>query len=76
MSGMTRSIERPVKERVKDWKEINKPVPPNLALKEAVRCNYCLEAPCTAGCPSGVDVSAFIRRIFVGDLRSAARIIR
>lgn len=76
MSGMTRSTERPVKERIRDWKEITKPVPGNLAQKEAVRCNFCLEAPCSSGCPSGVDVSAFIRRIFVGDLRSAVRIIR
>ncbi|MEI6633204.1 MAG: NAD(P)-dependent oxidoreductase [Chlamydiota bacterium] len=76
MSGMTRSTERPVKERIKDWKEIHKPIPHNLAQKEAVRCNYCLDAPCSTGCPSGVDVSAFIRRIFVGDLRSAIRIIK
>lgn len=76
MSEMTRSTERPVKERIRDWKEIRKPVPGNLAQKEAVRCNYCLEAPCSTGCPSGVDVSAFIRRIFVGDLRSAIRIIK
>jgi len=76
MSGMTRSTERPVKERIKDWKEIHKPISHNLAQKEAVRCNYCLDAPCSTGCPSGVDVSAFIRRIFVGDLRSAIRIIK
>jgi glutamate synthase (NADPH/NADH) small chain len=76
MSGLTHSIERPVKERVKDWKEIRKPIPPNLAYKEAERCNFCLEAPCSKGCPSGVDVSAFVRRINVGDLRSAIRIIK
>lgn len=74
--SVTRSTERPVKERTRDFQEILKPVPHNLARKEAVRCNYCLEAPCSSGCPSGVDVSAFIRRIHVGDLKSAIRIIR
>ena len=76
MSGLTSSIERPVKERLKDWKEIHKPVSHNIAYKEAIRCNFCFEAPCTAGCPAGVDVSAFIRRINVGDTRSALRIIK
>lgn len=76
MSGLTSAIERPVKERIKDWKEIRTTVPHNLAYREAIRCNYCIEAPCSTACPSGVDVSAFIRRICVGDLRSAIRIIK
>jgi glutamate synthase (NADPH/NADH) small chain len=76
MSGLTGSIERPVEERTKDWKEIKRPVPDDLAHKEALRCNFCFESPCTEGCPAGVDVGAFIRRIRVGDLRSAIRIIK
>jgi len=76
MSGLTSSIERPVKERLKDWKEIHTPVSHTIAYREAIRCNFCFEAPCTAGCPAGVDVSAFIRRINVGDTRSALRIIK
>ncbi|MEJ2745323.1 MAG: NAD(P)-binding protein, partial [bacterium] len=76
MSGLTSSIERPIKERLKDWNEINNPASHNTARKEAIRCNFCFEAPCSAGCPAGVDVGAFIRRINVGDTRSALRIIR
>ncbi|MDD5557785.1 MAG: NAD(P)-dependent oxidoreductase [bacterium] len=76
MSGLTHSIERPVNERIRDWKEIRTAVPHNLASREAERCNFCLEAPCSKGCPSGVDVSAFIRRIRTGDLKSAIRIIK
>ncbi len=76
MSGLTSSIERPVKERLKDWKEIHNQVSHNVARQEAIRCNFCFEAPCSIGCPAGVDVSAFIRRINVGDTRSALRIIR
>ena len=76
MPGLTHYIERPPDERKKDWKEIYKPVPDDMARKEATRCNFCLEAPCISGCPAGVDVAAFIRRIRVGDNRSAVRIIR
>lgn len=76
MSGLTYAIERTVKERIRDWKEICRDVPVNLACAEAMRCNFCLEAPCSEGCPAGVDVSAFIRRIAVGDFRSAIRIIK
>ncbi len=76
MSGLTSSTERPVDKRLKDWKEIHTPVSHTVASGEAIRCNFCFEAPCTAGCPAGVDVGAFIRRINVGDTRSALRIIR
>jgi len=76
MSGLTHSVKRPVKERIRDWKEVQKNIPVNLASAEATRCNFCLEAPCSKGCPAGVDVSAFIRRLAVGDFISAIRIIK
>ncbi|MCX6355196.1 MAG: NAD(P)-dependent oxidoreductase [Candidatus Aureabacteria bacterium] len=76
MSGLTHSVKRPAKERVKDWKEIQKDIPINLAYAEATRCNFCYEAPCIKGCPAGVDVSSFIRRIAVGDFSSAISIIK
>ncbi len=45
------------------------------ALLEAERCLYCFDAPCTAACPTGIDVPSFIRRIADGNLRGAARTI-
>lgn len=45
------------------------------ALLEAERCLYCHAAPCTAACPTGIDVPTFIRRIAEGNLRGAARAI-
>ncbi len=46
------------------------------ALREANRCLMCDDAPCTKGCPAGVDVSAFIRKIRFEDFRGAAACIR
>ena len=51
------------------------PLTPAQALIEADRCYYCFDAPCTAACPTGIDVPSFIRRIGEGSLRGAARAI-
>jgi glutamate synthase (NADPH/NADH) small chain len=45
------------------------------AMAEAARCLYCHDAPCAKGCPAGVDVAEFIRRITTGNLRGAARVL-
>ena len=48
---------------------------PAQAVLEAERCLYCYDAPCTAACPTEIDVPSFIRRIADGNLRGAARTI-
>ena len=46
------------------------------AVIEANRCLNCFDAPCTAACPTHIDVPGFIKRIASGNLRgSAARIL-
>lgn len=45
------------------------------AMIEAERCYYCFDAPCTAACPTGIDIPSFIRRIGEDNLRGAARAI-
>ncbi len=42
---------------------------------ESERCYYCFDAPCTAACPTGIDIPSFIRRISEDNLRGAARAI-
>jgi glutamate synthase (NADPH/NADH) small chain len=49
---------------------------PQQAAAEAGRCLYCYDAPCVKGCPAGVDVPAFIRKVGSGNWRGAARVIR
>ncbi|MCW7538767.1 NAD(P)-dependent oxidoreductase [Aquabacterium sp. A7-Y] len=45
------------------------------AVIEAERCYYCYDAPCTAACPTGIDVPTFIQRIVQDNLRGAAQTI-
>ncbi len=51
------------------------PLSSSEAILEGSRCLYCHDAPCTAACPTSIDVAAFIRKITTGNLRGAARTI-
>jgi glutamate synthase (NADPH/NADH) small chain len=42
------------------------------AVAEASRCLYCFDAPCTAACPTHIDVPRFIKKIATGNLRGSA----
>jgi glutamate synthase (NADPH/NADH) small chain len=45
------------------------------AAVEANRCLYCFDAPCTAACPTHIDVPRFIKKISTGNLRGSAQTI-
>jgi dihydropyrimidine dehydrogenase (NAD+) subunit PreT len=46
------------------------------AVVESNRCLNCFDAPCTAACPTHIDVPGFIKKIASGNLRgSATRIL-
>ncbi|WP_251106554.1 FAD-dependent oxidoreductase [Alloacidobacterium dinghuense] len=45
------------------------------AVTEANRCLYCFDAPCTAACPTHIDVPRFIRKIASGNLEGSAKTI-
>jgi dihydropyrimidine dehydrogenase (NAD+) subunit PreT len=45
------------------------------AVLEAARCLFCFDAPCIMGCPTGIDVPSFIRKITTDNLAGAARTI-
>ncbi len=49
---------------------------PQQAAAEAGRCLYCYDAPCVKGCPAGVDIPSFVKKIHSGNWRGAARVIR
>ena len=42
------------------------------ALADANRCLFCYDAPCTAACPTHIDVPRFIKKISTGNLRGSA----
>ena len=52
--------------------EIHPPFDPQSALVEANRCLYCFDAPCTAACPTHIDVPRFIKKISTANLRGSA----
>src|SRR4051794_29852899 len=55
------------------FRGIHPPLAAQAALAEANRCLYCFDAPCTAACPTHIDVPGFIKRIATGNLRGSAR---
>src|SRR4051812_10315677 len=52
--------------------DIKPPLAPQAAIIEANRCLNCFDAPCTAACPTHIDVPGFIKRIATGNLRGSA----
>ncbi|MCS6957037.1 MAG: NADPH-dependent glutamate synthase [Aquificaceae bacterium] len=63
----------PPQERVKTFREYAFGYSVSLALDEAQRCLFCKDADqrCIKGCPIGVDVPGFIKKITEGDLIGA-----
>ena len=41
--------------------DLHPPFEKQAALAESHRCLYCFDAPCTAACPTHIDVPAFIK---------------
>ncbi len=64
--------ERPADRRRSDFDEVNQGYTPEMAVAEAERCLYCARPTCVQGCPVGVDIVAFLRRIEAGEFLEAA----
>jgi glutamate synthase (NADPH/NADH) small chain len=69
MSIETISDDPQLRER---FNELKPPLTPQAATIESNRCLYCFDAPCTAACPTHIDVPGFIKRIASGNLRGSA----
>jgi glutamate synthase (NADPH/NADH) small chain len=54
------------------FEEIHPPLDPQAALIESNRCLYCFDAPCSAACPTHIDVPRFIKKIATGNMRGSA----
>jgi len=52
--------------------DLHPPFEPQQAVVEANRCLNCFDAPCTAACPTHIDVPKFIKKIGSRNLRGAA----
>ncbi len=69
---MTKLAEQRSENAFTDWKSA---YDGQQARTEANRCLYCSDAPCTAICPTAIDIPGFIRKIATGNVKGAARTI-
>jgi len=63
--------ERDAKQRARSFQEVACGYSVEHALREAERCLLCPEPLCVDGCPVGIDIPEFIRRISAKDFRGA-----
>ncbi len=66
---------QPPEARVRNFSEVALGFGLDEALLECARCLECPEANCVAGCPVGIDIPAFIRRIAEKDYRGAYEVL-
>jgi len=62
----------PVPRNLEQFPELHPALDSQSAVAEANRCLYCFDAPCTAACPTHIDVPRFIKKIATGNLRGSA----
>jgi glutamate synthase (NADPH/NADH) small chain len=77
MSGQTSFVQQaPVHpETAARFGDLHPPLDRQAAIPESNRCLYCFDAPCTAACPTHIDVPRFIKKIASGNLAGSARTI-
>ena len=63
------AAELPLARNLERFPELHPAFDPQPAIAEANRCLYCFDAPCTAACPTHIDVPRFIKKIASGNLR-------
>jgi glutamate synthase (NADPH/NADH) small chain len=59
----TPAQEQDPRERVRNFEEVSLGYRLEEALVEAERCLQCADEPCVRGCPVGIDIPGFIRKI-------------
>jgi glutamate synthase (NADPH/NADH) small chain len=57
--------------RAHNFEEVACGYHPEDALRESERCLLCPDQPCVSGCPVGIDIPGFIRKVGEKDLRGA-----
>jgi glutamate synthase (NADPH/NADH) small chain len=67
--------ERSVEERIRCFDEVNLGFPAYTARVEALRCIQCKKPLCIDGCPVGIDIPGFLKKVAEGDFASGLRIL-
>lgn len=69
--------ERRPEERIKSQRlEVNLGLTKEMAMREARRCQDCVNPTCMEGCPVGIDIPGFIKNIERGDFLEAAAVLK
>ncbi|MCK5067224.1 MAG: NADPH-dependent glutamate synthase, partial [Bacteroidales bacterium] len=68
--------EQAADKRNKDFSEVNEGLTEEQALFEASRCLDCPKPTCITGCPVGINIPKFIKKIESGDFLDAARVLK
>ncbi|MFH1999926.1 MAG: NADPH-dependent glutamate synthase, partial [Planctomycetota bacterium] len=68
--------EQPPLERIHNYNEVPYGYTPEQAMAEAKRCLHCREPVCIDGCPVGIDIPGFLKRVAEGDFRGAVNLIK
>ncbi|MFB0936988.1 MAG: NADPH-dependent glutamate synthase [Propionivibrio sp.] len=61
--------------RATNFEEVACGYHPDDAMRESERCLFCPDQPCVSGCPVGINIPGFIRKINEKDIRGAYDIL-
>jgi len=67
--------EQKPEERTKNFNEVALGYTLEQAVQESLRCLQCKARPCVAGCPVGVMIPEFIKKVSEGDFEEAYRLL-
>ncbi len=68
--------EQDPEKRNKDFTEVNCGLSEEEARREAQRCLDCVNPTCITGCPVGINIPKFIKRIEAGEFLESARVLK
>ena len=69
--------ERTPEERITSQRlEVNTGLTKEMAMREAMRCQDCVNPTCMEGCPVGIDIPGFIKNIERGEFLEAASVLK
>lgn len=72
-----RMPERTPAERITSQRlEVNTGLTREMAVREAMRCQDCVNPTCMEGCPVGIDIPGFIKNIERGNMAEAAAVLK
>ncbi|KPK81508.1 MAG: dihydropyrimidine dehydrogenase [Bacteroides sp. SM23_62_1] len=68
--------EQAPEERIKNFNEVNLGLTEEQAVHEARRCVDCPRPTCITGCPVGINIPKFIKKIEAGEFLDAAKVLK